>query len=35
MNYPFHKAEKVLAFAGLEPSVYQSGQLTLNTCKNG
>jgi len=29
----FDKAEKVLAFAGLEPSVYQSGQLTSTHAK--
>ena len=29
----FHSAEKVLAFAGLEPSVYQSGQLTSTRAK--
>ncbi len=29
----FDKAEKVLAFAGLEPSVYQSGQLTSTHTK--
>ena len=29
----FNSAEKVLAFAGLEPSVYQSGQLTSTHAK--
>jgi transposase len=29
----FESAEKVLAFAGLEPSVYQSGQLTSTHAK--
>jgi len=29
----FDSAEKVLAFAGLEPSVYQSGQLTSTHAK--
>jgi transposase len=29
----FDSAEKILAFAGLEPSVYQSGQLTSTHAK--
>jgi len=29
----FHSAEQILAFAGLEPSVYQSGQLTSTHSK--